>query len=220
MKKVLLILFAFASFHADSQSMVGLYFKAYHPSGAFHENVKTTPAGIGMDYFYHPTDSRLMFGAELGLAMYTHFTYNGIIPSGKTIPIYEEDCFWTAHAELRYLFYKTPAIKGYFQGRLGVTTFFSSLQSEDPNVSYFKSQTHGAAFNTGVGAGLMLNTGQIFNGQPGRVQVDLGFGFHNGTSSSYRYVTKDQTIALDQGRYQSLTDYLDFRFGVVLSKPW
>lgn len=177
---------------------------------------------MAFDYFRHVKGSRFSIGGEISMAMYTDFNYKGTIPSGQTISIYEEDCFWTAHGEVRYHFYQSQAIKTYFQARLGATTFFSSLQSNDPNVTYNKFQTHGTAFNTGVGLGMMINVDRVFGKDhvAGRTYIDLGAGLHSGTSTTYRYVTRDQNIPLDQGRYRSLTDYLDFRLGLITGAPW
>lgn len=144
-----------------SQVRLGANIKAYQPTGDFHQNMGHTPMGISL-MALKQTKSRFSWGGEVGVAMYTAGEYDYELTAeghpGEYIEIYEDNCFWTAHAVVRYSLFATNALDGYASGRMGMTTFFTNQMALESN-SHFDSKTriHGTAFNSGFGGGVMVN---------------------------------------------------------------
>ena len=205
---------------SHAQSMWGMNMKIYQTKGDFNENVEAVPFGISLSYLHRIKESKFSVGAELGIAMYAYNEYNYELPSGGNLIIDEEDCFWTLHADVRYYAYEVPAFKAYAQGRLGMTTFFSSVTSEVSSPEFQDTfEFHGTAFNMGIGAGALINFKALFNKdrKVGVANLDLGVSVHSGSSAIYRYMPEGtSTTSLDEGTYQSVTNYIDYRIGLVL----
>jgi hypothetical protein len=204
--------------------MYGLSFKSHNPKGEFNQNVDRPANGISLNGLFKLGGSNFWLGGEFGVAMYSNDSYNYELPNGRTIRLDEEDCFWTLHADTRYMVYSTPLIKTYLSGRVGMTNFFSTVgpaRERDSRHFDYKSKTHGTAFNAGLGAGLMLNFGQLFTKTPGNVSMDVGFAINSGTKSSYRYMPETQnTVQLSEGEYRSLTNYTELRIGLLCTPDW
>ena len=149
--------------------------------------------------------------------MYSSDEYN-INYAGQNLTIYEEDCFFTLHGFVRYNLYETKGLKVYTEGRIGVTTFFSSTEAVIEDTG-FEDQfdIHGSAFNLGLGAGLLFNTSTLFkpDNEPGNVWINLGFNGHSGSNTSYRLLPEgSSTHSFEDGQYESLTHYFGFKAGV------
>lgn len=202
---------------AIGQSLWGLNVKIYQTKGDFNKNVQAVPVGLSFNYL-HSLSDRFSIGGELGVAMYANNQYDYQTSTGP-IKVEEEDCFWTIHSDFRYYFYRTPSLKTYVQGRLGLTTFFSSRIPVKETPEFNESfDFHGTAFNTGIGGGLLLNFKSLFKKEPGRLHLDLGASLHTGSSATYRYMKEgSQSVALTDGRYHSVTNYIDYRIGFLLA---
>ena len=204
----------------DAQNMWGMNVKIYETKGDFNKNVEAVPVGISFNYLRGLND-KISIGGELGIAMYANNHYDYETSQGP-ITIDEEDCFWTFHGDFRYYFYRTPSVKTYAQARLGLTTFFSSRTPQQETPEFKETfEFHGTAFNTGIGGGVLLNFGSIFNKKPGNVNLDLGIALHSGSSTDYRYMNEgSQAITLHDGIYQSVTNYIDYRIGFLFVNAW
>ncbi|NJN41137.1 MAG: hypothetical protein HC811_01720 [Flammeovirgaceae bacterium] len=56
----------------------------------------------------------------------------------------------------------------------------------------------------------------MFKKKAGSLHIDLGVALHSGSSSQYRYMEEGSQINnLDDGIYQSVTNYIDYRMGLV-----
>lgn len=207
------------SISAHSQSMWGVNMKIYQTKGDFKNNVAATPAGLSLNWLYRIKESKFSVGAELGVAMYANNEYNYDLPSGGTVVIAEEDCFWTMHADVRYYLYEAPAIKAYAQGRLGMTTFFSSRTAIEVTPEFQDTfEFQGTAFNMGLGGGVLINFKGLFSGEKkqGTVNLDLGASLHTGSTAKYRYMPESsQSSTLENGTFQSVTNYIDYRIGLI-----
>ncbi len=208
---------------AQAQSMFGLNLKIYQTKGDFNRNVQAVPVGMSFNYLYHIKESKFSIGAELGVAMYANNQYDYETSSG-TIRVDEEDCFWTLHADTRYYFYQIPAMKAYAQVRIGMTTFFSSRTPVELTNEFQESfEFHGTAFNVGAGGGVLINFGGLFDKekQQGNVNLDLGASLHSGSKAGYRYMKEgSQSVTLDDGTYKSVTNYIDYRIGIIFNPSW
>jgi len=200
------------------QKYFGVSYKYFNPSGDFEQNVDNDMHGIAVNMLLPLKDrSRWYIGGEIGVAMYANEEYTYQLNSGATIDLAEEDCFWTLHGEVRYMVYQSPFIKTYLAGRLGITNFFSTIIPIKDNTG-FRSRTnsHGTAFNAGLGAGIILNPGKLFNGTEGGWNIETGVNFHSGSKTSYRYMPESQqSIVLDDGKYYSLTNYTELRIALL-----
>jgi hypothetical protein len=215
----ILLVFTFSIF-SQAQSMWGINMNIYQTKGDFNKNVEAVPVGISLSYLHRIKESKFSVGAEFGIAMYADNEYKYELPSGEILTIDEEDCFWTLHADVRYYAYEVPALKAYVQGRLGMTTFFSSVTPRYPTPEFQETfQFHGTAFNLGIGGGALINFKALFNNEKkqGVANLDLGINVHTGTSTEYRYMPEGtKPMSLDEGTFQSVTNYVDYRIGIVL----
>lgn len=218
MKKLLVliagIVFSFSSF---SQNLFSTNIKVYDPKGALNQNIDHIPVGISFSY-WRDSNTKFALGGEMGIAMYTQDTYDLMLDNGDVIEVSEEDCFWTLHVGTRYFLIEETAVKPYAEARVGMTTFFSSRIATDENADFEDTfEFHGTAWNTAIGGGFLLDFNHIFNGTPGDILLDAGVNFHSGTSASYRnFEMVDGTAAtLDDGTFQTLTNYVDYKIGVA-----
>lgn len=217
-----LLFIVFSSVTASAQWLVGANVKVYDPVGAFDENVNATPVGLSLSG-HHRGKGRLSWGGEIGVAMYTNDQYNYDLAAhgapGQTLRVDEEDCFWTVHGVVRYEGFSTPSVRQYVEFRLGATTFFSSIIAAEEHNTVFRDQfsVHGTALNTAIGTGFSFNPGGVFSGGENISSwwIDIGVNAHSGTESDYRnFKTADQGI-LNNGNHSSLTNYIDYRVGVL-----
>ena len=226
MRKLLLSFFLLVSvgFEVCGQSMFGANLKVYQTKGDFNRNVQAVPVGLSFNYLYHLKESKISIGAELGVAMYANNQYDYELPGGGDIRVDEEDCFWTLHADVRYYFYQVPALKAYAQGRLGMTTFFSSRTPVEITPDFEETfEFHGTAFNVGAGGGVLINFGALFSKekQQGLVNLDLGVSLHSGSKTDYRYMQEGSlSTTLDDGTFKSVTNYIDYRIGIIFNPGW
>lgn len=214
MKKLLtliILFFAITSLHSQ-ENLIGLNIKVYQPISDFDKNIdRSIPAGFSFTYLRQPETGKFSFGGELGIAMYStndyYTNYNG-----QDLKINEEDCFWNFHGLTRYQLIKTEKFYGYIEFRAGFTTFFSSTVAYDEDANYpDEFKFHGTAFNTGYGGGASYRIGNNF-------WINGGINFHTGTKTTYRYMPEtNQSISVDDGKYKSLTHYIDYKLGVQYS---
>ena len=219
MKSIILFpfVFLFAVVQLYAQSSLGIDIQTYSPTGEMNKNVSGTPAGLSFRYLRSTSDT-WSFGGELGIAMYSSETYMMETSSGE-IEMYEEDCFWTIHGMAQYTLFQSETVRYYAEGRVGLTNFFSDKMAEDEEYDeYDHFESHGTAFNMGIGNGLTINTGKLFTGSKGGFNIDLGVNLHSGTRTNYRNINNDDSVVsnLDEGDYRSLTHYVAYRFGVLI----
>lgn len=208
-----------------AQHHLGINFKAYQATGAFQDNVKSVPLGFSFSYLRQGEESRFSWGGELGIAMYSNKTYQYELVEegfpGEYTSVDEEDCFWTIHGFARYDIYSTNSFRTYAEVRLGMTTFFSTRISTNEDKRFNDtSEFHGTAFNSGLGAGLMLNPKGLFSKdlERGRLWINLGANFHSGSNTTYRNIDdENQSYSMDEGKYKSLTHYVGYRLGIMFS---
>ncbi len=220
MKASLLVIFAFlAGFSASAQWDLGIDLKVYDPAGEFNSNVDGVAGGLSIRGIRNSTNGRWSYGGELGVAMYSSDQYDVTLPSGNQIEVDEEDCFWTLHGLVQYTLFQNEAIRTYGEGRIGMTTFFSSTTSLVETSEFSDEfEFHGTAFNTGLGGGITLNIGKIFTGERNNFNFDAGVNVHSGTNAVYRDMDAVDTPApLDAGKFKSLTHYVGYRFGLLVN---
>ena len=206
-----------------AQGSLEINAKVYSPQGDFNRNVDHIPAGLSFSYTRPIKNSRFYWGGELGIAMYYNdqFEYELVKEGhpGEFVKVAEEDCFWTGHALARYELSSTENLRTYAEIRMGVTSFFSSRMAVEEDTP-FKDEfsTHGTAFNTGLGGGIMLNPRGLLSKTkpPGKLWIILGANLHSGSSVSYRFAEGAKNQPLDEGKYKSLTHYTDFKLGLVI----
>lgn len=198
---------------------IGINGSVFQATGQFNQNIDRNPAGLSINYTQALGRSqKLHIGGELGVAMYTYDEYMVENHHGEEELMYEEDCFWTAHALAQYSVYRTPMFNMYVEGRVGVTTFFSSKDPLDED-SELESEFswHGRAFNSGIGGGVKINLSGLFYGNPNDrdlLWLDLAGTMNSGSRSDYRHVSEGAHLTLDDGHYRSLTNYAHFRVGL------
>ncbi len=197
-----------------AQYEVGVNMKVYSPLGALNNNITGTPLGVSITGL-RKMNKRISLGAELGVSMYTNDTYDHQIGNSNTyIKVDEEDCFWTGHAFARYNLQSNDFYTLYMEGRLGFTTFFSSQIAVESHPQFEdKFEFHGSAFNSALGGGLTLTP---IKNSP-NIKFDLGISAHNGSKTSYRNMDSPNPLPNGQDTYRSLTDYMDYRIGVLVA---
>ena len=208
----------------QAQFSLGINVKVQDPTGDFNHNVHKAAAGISFTGIHRKVDSRFSWGGELGIAMYSNENYLYDLSEdgypGEFVEVSEEDCFWTLHALARYHIWEKENVKTYAEGRLGVTTFFSSRTALDDHYDIDDNfDSHGTAFNTGLGAGLAFNPkGVLSKDTSGRLWIELGATYMTGTKANYRHISESASgLSLSEGQYRSLTHYMDYRLGFVFS---
>lgn len=207
----------------QAQFSLGINLKVQDPTGDFNRNVQRAASGISFTGIFQARDSRFSWGGELGVAMYANENYMYDLTEegypGEFVEVSEEDCFWTAHVLARYHFLQKPNFKTYAEGRLGLTTFFSSRTALDDHYNIDDNfDSHGTAFNSGLGAGMAFNPKGLFSEQHGRLWIELGATYMTGTRTNYRHIGETSSgLSLSEGQYRSLTHYMDYRMGFVFN---
>lgn len=195
--------------------------------GEFDQYVPNTPVGMYMGLVVPINESStIQVGGELGVSMYAGDSYTQEVQSnGQThfVDVYEEDCFFHYTALARYQPYQEMAFMPYAEFRLGATSFFSTIMADDEYVDYFQDESkfHGTSFQTGVGGGMLIDLERLF-GSENLFAVDLGATYVTGSRTDYRNMSLDSgqpMKSLDDAKYESTTDNVNFRIGVVLT-PW
>ncbi|MGL1886085.1 MAG: hypothetical protein OCD76_06190 [Reichenbachiella sp.] len=218
MKINLLIIAGLLLTFSTQAQYLGLNASIFDATGEFNNNTSRNPVGLSINYVHAIGKSqRLLIGLETGVAMYTDFTYTVETPAGEELNIYEEDCFYNMHALVQYNLYQSPLAQLYAEGQMGYTSFFSSKTAEEVN-PYFEDEFkwHGTSFNMGLGGGVRLNISGILRGEGSyhnRVWLDAGVTANTGSNTQYRSVTEEDQ-SLDEGNYESLTNYVHYRIGV------
>ncbi|MGI9544401.1 MAG: hypothetical protein ACR2MX_14165 [Cyclobacteriaceae bacterium] len=219
----LLAILLILSVQLQAQMSLGLNAKVYDPTGVLNRNIDRTPAGISITTIHQKPESRFSLGGELGVAMYANEHYQYDLTDhgfpGESVEVDEEDCFWTLHALARYDLVKETNFKTFAEVRLGMTTFFSSRLAleENPRIDD-EFEFHGTAFNSGLGGGLAINPGGLFSkNAPGRLWIEMTIGYNTGSRATYRNIPESANgqMSLDEGHYRSLTNYVDYRVGVL-----
>lgn len=216
---LLIILVCLFSLSATAQWDLGIDIKVYDPVGEFNTNVDGVAGGLSLRGIRNSANGRWSYGGELGVAMYSQDQYDVTLPSGDQIEVDEEDCFWTLHGLVQYTLFQNEAIRTYGEGRVGVTTFFSSTIALTENSEFSDEfEFHGTAFNTGLGGGVTLNIGKIFTGERNEFNFDAGVAVHSGSNAVYRDMDAvDTPGSLDDANFRSLTHYVGYRFGLLVN---
>lgn len=217
-------LFFLASFllatvsNCTAQNTIGMNASMFNAQGEFNNNIDNDPIGISFTYIYNLEEGPWSIGGELGIAMYSSKEFKTLDSTGDEINVYEEDCFYNAHAITHYQLLDVQWMEAYGEGRIGVTSFFSEQHATGDEETDFEPiyETHGTAFNVGIGGGVRLNLSGLFRGNAernDRVWLDVSMTSNSGSRARYRNATKEDT-QLSEGNYKSLTDYTHLRVGV------
>lgn len=195
--------------------------------GEFDKYVPNTPVGLYMGLIVPVTESgNILVGVDLGVSMYAGDSYTQeVLVDNETyhVEVYEEDCFFHYTALIRYQPLSDVYVNPYVEMRAGATSFFSTIMTDEEFTDYFDDQSkfHGTSVQTGLGGGIVINLEKIFNHE-GLFAVDLGATYLMGSRTDYRNMSldADQPMkSLNDAKYESTTDNLNFRIGVLLS-PW
>jgi len=209
-------LFIFMSNSSFSQ-IIGMNASMFYAHGAFNQNIDHDPVGLSFTYLHYIGETPWSVGAELGVAMYSNKEFKTLDNSNNEILIYEEDCFYNLHLQAQYLFVDEDLLEVFVEGRIGVTTFFSEQHAQDEDADFEPSyETHGTAFNLGIGGGLRLNLSGIFKGNPelsDRLWLDVAYTTHSGSKTHYRNAREENHV-LSEASFRSLTNYDHLRIGV------
>lgn len=219
MKASLLLVACLISTASFAQWNLGIDAKVYDPQGEFNTNVEGIAGGISFRGIRNSTNGRWSYGGEIGVAMYSNDQYDITTEGGRQIEVEEEDCFWTLHGLVQYTAFQNEAVRLYGEGRIGMTTFFSSTTALSGNSDFEDEfEFHGTAFNTGFGGGVTMNIGKVFTGERNPFNLDAGVAIHSGSNAVYRDMDAVDTPApLDAGKFRSLTHYVGYRFGLLIS---
>ena len=219
MKKSFFICIAitFGSYLNSIAQQIGVNGSLFQAQGEFDKNINKMPVGASINFLLPVGESkRLNMGAELGVAMYSNLMYSTVDNYGNDVHIDEEDCFWNAFAMAQYNVFQTPKIKVYAEGRLGMSTFFSSKIIDNGNTSEDEFEFHGTSFNSGIGGGMKLNVIGLFGADPIRYNwlwLDLAVTVNSGSKSHYRNA-EESSLSLEDADYVSLTNNINYRIGV------
>lgn len=211
------IVFTFISQQIQAQQ-IGMNISVFDAKGEFSQNIDRMPVGLSVNYLHGLNQSeKIKIGAEVGVAMYSNTSYYVDDTRGNSVSIFEEDCFWNLFVMAQYQLYRTPMVAAYAEGRVGVSTFFSSKMAEEEN-AFFEDEFefHGTAFNTGVGGGVQINLSGLFSGDPmekNNLWLDMAATINSGTKSKYRNAG-ESNISLEEAEYESLTNNVNYRIGV------
>ncbi len=216
MRVLTVVLIAFVSIGNLCAQELGINASIFNAKGEFNNNLNNNPAGISINYL-HNIGQRFRLGGEIGVAMYSNKTYK--LDSGPYAgtEIHEEDCFWTMHVMGQYALHKSPMLDVYVEGRLGMTTFFSSKDPVDPLSGYEgEFKFHGTAFNSGIGGGAKVNLSGLFKGDGAvynRLWLDAAVTANSGSKTQYRSASEGDTN-LEQASYETFTNYVHYRIGL------
>ena len=206
------------SYAQNGSGAYGINLKVYKPKAQFNRNVDKVPVGISFNYLRSYSESKWSWGGEFGVAMYSSDEYN-LNYNGRELQIFEEDCFFTLHGFIRYNFYQRKGLRAYAEGRIGITTFFSTTEAVEEDTGFEgEFDFHGSAFNLGIGTGVLINTNTLFNPEndAGNLWINLGFNAHAGSNTTYRMLPEGNSAhSFDDGQYTSLTHYFGFKAGVT-----
>lgn len=217
---VLFALFATAPF---AQSGFSFGSSIINTLGEFDKYIPSTPVGIYVGLMLPITESgNILAGADVGVSMYAGDSYTQeLLLENETqeIEVYEEDCFFHYTALIRYQPFSDVYVNPYVEFRAGGTSFFSTIITEEEYGEYFDDQSkfHGTSFQTGLGGGLVVNLEKIFNSE-NLFSLDFGATYLMGSRTEYRNMALDHAPgkSLDEAKYESTTDNINFRFGVLL----
>lgn len=196
---------------------LGVNTSIFKAQGAFNDNLNKMPVGASVNFLLPVGESqRFNLGTEIGVAMYSNLTYNTVDNYGNDIYIDEEDCFWNAAAIVQFNVFQTPIIKVYTEGRLGISTFFSSKTIDDGRSAEDEFEFHGTSFNSGIGGGIKLNAIGLFGADALRYKwlwLDFAATINSGSKSHYRNA-EETSLSLEDADYVSLTNNINYRIGV------
>ncbi|MEQ8624516.1 MAG: hypothetical protein RJQ00_06665 [Vicingaceae bacterium] len=202
-------------------NIVGLNLKAYTPTSSFNDNIKSTPVGVSVSYLRTIQNSRLSFGLEAGFAEYSR---EDVVTEfqGREIEIQAVDGFFNVHGVIRYDLLDFGWTTFYGEGKIGATTFFTEYSlGHCPVAEEMEYEgeltTHGSAFNLGLGAGIMINPTIFFDyDRESDFWIDFSVSTFSGSISNYQVVKNDeQSDKMSSERKSSLTNYLDYKIGVI-----
>lgn len=229
MKKATFLLFilvgVISTSYSQTPKIINLNFNSYGAVHNFRDNITKNPLGVSISFLWAPENSKFQYGLEYGIAMYSANDYQYELINegrpGEFVNVYEEDCFMKYHLVGRYLPYSSSLATTYIEARAGFSSFFSSKTGEEEN-QYFEDEFefHGTAFNTALGAGVMINLNHIFDKERETINpvfIDIGATYNSGSKAEYRNMAEGQVISdLDHGRFRSKTNTMNYKVGIAL----
>lgn len=203
------------------RNMIGFNLDIYGPTGKFATLLEGSSAsGFGLNYLRR-TNPRWSFGGELSVAMYYKAEYDLQTQSGTSVPVYEEDCFWTIRGLARYDLVRTEFFTTYTEFRIGMNNFFSDVSATvDVNEDIGKTVSHGHSLVAGVGLGADIGLGNFSESNNGisRTYITVRGGYNYGSPTYFRSanVPSGQTNDFEKYRHYSEISYFDFNIGMGL----
>jgi hypothetical protein len=224
MKKTAFLLLLLLGFSGISSKVLSQSFgfgvDVYRPGKDLAKELDHTPGGVSFQLLMPLMfNGKLSAGADLGVAMYTGEYYDYEYEPGQTVEIFEEDCFYKVHLLLRYKLWNDKLLMPFVEARTGFTTFFSDRYPQEEVGYEGGHSTHGTAFNTGVGGGLMLNFIRLISrNAPEMMYFITSVSFINGNQADYRDMSKvELASSLEEGVYRSKTGMMLFNIGMIFS---
>ena len=203
------------------EDILSLNLKAYTPTASFNHNIQGTPLGVSAFYMHSLSNSRFSFGLEAGFAEYSR---EEVVTEfqGRDIQVQAVDGFFNVHGFVRYNLVDFGWTTFYGEGKIGATTFYTDYRLGHCPVAEEMEyegefETHGSAFNLGLGAGVMINPTVFFEyNRDSDFWIDFSVSTFSGSSSNYQVVKNDeQTKKMTSDNRSSLTNYLDYKIGFI-----
>lgn len=223
-----MLLISLSSHAQFSRFSTGLHIMVDDALQSYGTNLETNPVGLLFTGLYHIPNSRFSLGSDVGVAMYRGDSYTldlsdeGYANSYATVD--EEDCYMAYSVFLRYDLLKFGPLTPYAQISLGGASFFSTKEYSDlsgsnaPESIESELEIHGTSLKTGIGAGIMLNFGQLRKEKRvSRISMDLGATINHGSTASYRSLihAKSGTSTSQDNFFESNTHNVVYRMGVL-----
>ncbi len=237
---ICLAVFCLLTTTMQAQWSLGLNAVISKPLGEYAQNLNSLPFGLSLNGTYKIPKTRLRVGLELGVAMYANeiyaydLTQHGF--ADVSVAFDEEDCYFFYHATLRYPLTNHRVFNVYTEAHAGLSSYFSDRRAgyitsnnqsvdlaavESLDILQGKTTFHGTAFNTGIGGGITIDAGALFDGKDDSgILIDCGVRFNNGSRALYRSMESSVVVSnSEEGFYRSNTSSIFYKLGVSLLLP-
>lgn len=200
---------------ASSQKIFGVHLDITQPIGEYANNVYSTPMGLSFNMLVPIKKVKgLYLGGEIGVGMLYKETYDLMRTDGSgSAEVEEEDCYLMYHLDARYFVHNKSIFTPYGEAKIGATSFFSSVTTEEAEALNIDSETkfHGTAFNAGIGAGFLTRISS-------NLSLDTNVLVNKGSRTNFRSIddTTDKVkLSFDEGRRVSATNFVNFKVGIL-----
>jgi len=237
MKKILTLVFLSAFLISSQISLaqfsIGVQGVSYNGVDKFGEHINNAGGASFVGMFSFP-NSRFSLGMNLGSSCYYMTEEKRTLEaegySNVTAEVSEEDGFYNVSLFTRFNLLKPGLLNPYFEGRIGLNTFYHSMEymemtttdvdGQIPEDLHCVMDISGTAFYSGLGAGINLDISKFFKSW---VHVPIFFDasfnynfggrthFYGNGSSEIDPQAKTQPT-LQEGK----TDHYTSRFGLMV----